>query len=126
MFHTHPLSSAVDTVWLAVPAGSGGVGNTTAASLNRLSANERNGSPSACCTSNERKPLQSTNTSPAMRRPSSISTAATLPLSPRSIATNLPRSKEHTSELQSLMRISYAVFCLKKHNNQLKIAIQNN
>src|SRR3546814_3832138 len=27
------------------------------------------------------------------------------------------RSEEHTSELQSLMRISYAVFCLKKHKN---------
>src|SRR3546814_4889139 len=27
------------------------------------------------------------------------------------------RSAEHTSELQSLMRISYAVFCLKKNNN---------
>src|SRR3546814_3171257 len=27
----------------------------------------------------------------------------------------LNRSEEHTSELQSLMRISYAVFCLKKH-----------
>src|SRR3546814_5697965 len=34
-----------------------------------------------------------------------------------------PRSEEHTSELQSLMRISYAVFCLKKklqrHNKAL-------
>src|SRR3546814_978958 len=33
----------------------------------------------------------------------------------------IPRSEEHTSELQSLMRISYAVFCLKKkkkHNTQ--------
>src|SRR3546814_7803804 len=29
-----------------------------------------------------------------------------------------PRSEEHTSELQSLMRISYAVFCLKKKNNK--------
>src|SRR3546814_2704617 len=28
--------------------------------------------------------------------------------------TPVPRSEEHTSELQSLMRISYAVFCLKK------------
>src|SRR3546814_7014477 len=28
--------------------------------------------------------------------------------------TNAPRSEEHTSELQSLMRISYAVLCLKK------------
>src|SRR3546814_3275131 len=27
------------------------------------------------------------------------------------------RSEEHTSELQSLMRLSYAVFCLKKNNN---------
>src|SRR3546814_5446704 len=32
------------------------------------------------------------------------------------------RSEEHTSELQSLMRISYAVFCLKKKNSQQKYA----
>src|SRR3546814_7294104 len=32
-----------------------------------------------------------------------------------------PRSEEHTSELQSLMRISYAVFCLKKHNKPYAI-----
>src|SRR3546814_5131647 len=31
-------------------------------------------------------------------------------------ATAVRRSEEHTSELQSLMRISYAVFCLKKKN----------
>src|SRR3546814_1811570 len=30
------------------------------------------------------------------------------------------RSEEHTSELQSLMRISYAVFCLKKKNTYLQ------
>src|SRR3546814_6542095 len=30
----------------------------------------------------------------------------------------LRRSEEHTSELQSLMRISYAVFCLKKQNTR--------
>src|SRR3546814_6110264 len=48
------------------------------------------------------------------------------------------RSEEHTSELQSLMRISYAVFCLKKknskrqtheirynHNNKIQDAINN-
>src|SRR3546814_3836937 len=29
------------------------------------------------------------------------------------------RSEEHTSELQSLMRISYAVFCLKKQKNKI-------
>src|SRR3546814_2574597 len=32
-------------------------------------------------------------------------------------AASLKRSEEHTSELQSLMRISYAVFCLKKKKN---------
>src|SRR3546814_9543115 len=31
------------------------------------------------------------------------------------------RSEEHTSELQSLMRISYAVFCLKKNKKNTKI-----
>src|SRR3546814_2372077 len=30
------------------------------------------------------------------------------------------RSEEHTSELQSLMRISYAVFCLKKKKNRIR------
>src|SRR3546814_3610215 len=30
-----------------------------------------------------------------------------------------PRSEEHTSELQSLIRISYAVFCLQKKNTHL-------
>src|SRR3546814_9051942 len=33
------------------------------------------------------------------------------------------RSEEHTSELQSLMRISYAVFCLKKKHTQTKLKI---
>src|SRR3546814_9688175 len=36
------------------------------------------------------------------------------------------RSEEHTSELQSLMRISYAVFCLKKKNNQKYRTSSNN
>src|SRR3546814_1740282 len=35
------------------------------------------------------------------------------------------RSEEHTSELQSLMRISYAVFCLKKKNQELKYQKNN-
>src|SRR3546814_8981267 len=36
------------------------------------------------------------------------------------------RSEEHTSELQSLMRISYAVFCLKKNKKcMIKTPIQN-
>src|SRR3546814_1787479 len=46
------------------------------------------------------------------------------------IATSLhqsfPRSEEHTSELQSLMRISYAVFCLKKKNNHTPLPTSHN
>src|SRR3546814_8597819 len=34
------------------------------------------------------------------------------------------RSEEHTSELQSLMRISYAVFCLKKKKKQINMEIE--
>src|SRR3546814_2166389 len=36
------------------------------------------------------------------------------------------RSEEHTSELQSLMRISYAVFCVKKKKNQYRNIYQKN
>src|SRR3546814_8116279 len=44
-----------------------------------------------------------------------------LPLMMRlSAARTRPRSEEHTSELQSLMRISYAVFCLKKNKTTIK------
>src|SRR3546814_6209733 len=44
------------------------------------------------------------------------SEVADLLLSAIDPAATLLRSEEHTSELQSLMRISYAVFCLKKKN----------
>src|SRR3546814_10097951 len=39
----------------------------------------------------------------------------------RARLTGLRRSEEHTSELQSLMRISYAVFCLKKKRRKQRI-----
>src|SRR3546814_14105103 len=44
-------------------------------------------------------------------------------ISPRKLTNG--RSEEHTSELQSLMRISYAVFCLKKKNKKLQKKPQN-
>src|SRR3546814_5880513 len=43
-------------------------------------------------------------------------------VSPLPFSARISRSEEHTSELQSLMRISYAVFCLKKkiqHNGHI-------
>src|SRR3546814_9636582 len=54
--------------------------------------------------------------------PAALAVAKSRGLAPReawcalrkAIAFSRPRSEEHTSELQSLMRISYAVFCLKK------------
>src|SRR3546814_9467182 len=51
-----------------------------------------------------------------------VFTAAGHPLIGLAVAT--ARSEEHTSELQSLMRISYAVFCLKKKNNERTPTIQ--
>src|SRR3546814_9203795 len=53
----------------------------------------------------------------------SVNGDASLPSPPTVLACDLHqpydlRSEEHTSELQSLMRISYAVFCLKKKTKQ--------
>src|SRR3546814_3836747 len=42
--------------------------------------------------------------------------ATPVPAGPAGLGWRTDRSEEHTSELQSLMRISYAVFCLKKKN----------
>src|SRR3546814_3045687 len=47
--------------------------------------------------------------------PSRSARSCTFPRS-TSVSSPLSRSEEHTSALQSLMRISYAVFCLKKNN----------
>src|SRR3546814_8447129 len=47
-----------------------------------------------------------------------LSEHAAAVLVPRSPDLARHRSEEHTSELQSLMRISYAVFCLKKKNTK--------
>src|SRR3546814_2653547 len=54
----------------------------------------------------------------------SLDTNTNTPTSTR--ITQKGRSEEHTSELQSLMRISYAVFCLKKKKNKLHNVSINN
>src|SRR3546814_1309456 len=61
------------------------------------------------------------------RRRSSSSTTTTF--AKLSSSALVMRSEEHTSELQSLMRISYAVFCLKKKKKnkiRTKLYIRNN
>src|SRR3546814_6208082 len=55
------------------------------------------------------RPIVSQNGQPAATCPSGLS---------RDESGTKNRSEEHTSELQSLMRISYAVFCLKKKKKQ--------
>src|SRR3546814_7445995 len=49
--------------------------------------------------------------------PAASNKAMSSPARPEARGSSDCRSEEHTSELQSLMRISYAVFCLKKNNN---------
>src|SRR3546814_4801665 len=50
----------------------------------------------------------------------SVLTRPSQPYTQRLLAAS-ERSEEHTSALQSLMRISYAVFCLKKNNTHAKL-----
>src|SRR3546814_6443500 len=50
----------------------------------------------------------------SLRSVTSLSARIVSPMKTGLGMTSLSRSEEHTSELQSLMRISYAVFCLKK------------
>src|SRR3546814_1454367 len=63
-----------------------------------------------------------------------MSLSSTMPTTSPFLSSTGSRSEEHTSELQSLMRISYAVFCLKKkkqtnnitHNNHVKVNNKSN
>src|SRR3546814_9764328 len=65
-----------------------------------------------------RSALQTYLATDETRRATHISLISQVAGSYLSLAADLDRSEEHTSELQSLMRISYAVFCLKKKNKK--------
>src|SRR3546814_6006131 len=62
------------------------------------------------------QPRDGARLSPARPSPRASTRPASARSRPTATAAGHPRSEEHTSELQSLMRISYAVFCLKKNN----------
>src|SRR3546814_8971441 len=64
-------------------------------------------------------PSHAANTGPVASGARGLTSSTGVPPSASS------RSEEHTSELQSLMRISYAVFCLKKTNNISSLALQS-
>src|SRR3546814_7336133 len=77
--------------------------------------------PQARKASADRVADSTSNTIVASRLPSGTPAWGKLPQNPRlrfGLCSVTRRSEEHTSELQSLMRISYAVFCLKKKNNE--------
>src|SRR3546814_5683552 len=60
------------------------------------------------------KPCQSPSRKPGVSGATAVVTCSAQ-------AARLARSEEHTSELQSLMRISYAVFCLKNKNSKVNL-----
>src|SRR3546814_8015442 len=60
----------------------------------------------------------------SLNRPKSTVLELRAPQEPHYDPAELYRSEEHTSELQSLMRISYAVFCLKKNKNNITTIAQ--
>src|SRR3546814_8518453 len=81
--------------------------------------------PQARKASSDRVTERTSSTTVASRLPSGTPACGKLPQKARllfglcSVTSSTappPRSEEHTSELQSLMRISYAVFCLQKKN----------
>src|SRR3546814_2096265 len=55
------------------------------------------------------------------RVPDAVAEGGVVPvqLAVQNLGVGIQRSEEHTSELQSLMRISYAVFCLKKKQSNI-------
>src|SRR3546814_6007663 len=65
-----------------------------------------------------RPSISKSTVAPSARKRNTRPVGFSSALSPWSV--KYRRSEEHTSELQSLMRISYAVFCLKKKNKDIK------
>src|SRR3546814_1990347 len=83
-------------------------------SLRRCPGKERQGSPARVFPANLRGGGESSRLKPLLQGQTCRSRSSN----------RLPwRSEEHTSELQSLMRISYAVFCLKKKKQTTKIYV---
>src|SRR3546814_1244183 len=79
------------------------------------------GSPSLCSRSSTRWLM------PRIRLvPPELNSSLTASGLSRVLEGDTARSEEHTSELQSLMRISYAVFCLKKKKNNAHRTKQRN
>src|SRR3546814_2795278 len=86
----------------------------TAASAVSLSCSQRTGSRPSSCSSWFTTPIDGLNSVSHMSEATATDVATVDEKIVRKIVIPRSRSEEHTSELQSLMRNSYAVFCLKK------------
>src|SRR3546814_2953947 len=74
--------------------------------------------PSILALPSARRAKRRVRKSLAVAKVENVSPSVTLQLMSAMATSARVRSEEHTSELQSLMRISYAVFCLKKKINK--------
>src|SRR3546814_9030805 len=81
---------------------------TPSATVERLAMSREDGRAPRCMPSRIKARI------PAMAARAAVRNTGSKPAIATRVAGSDPRSEEHTSELQSLMRISYAVFCLKK------------
>src|SRR3546814_1686660 len=74
-----------------------------------------------------RRPVLAHERSPSADDPAMVDAGSASGPAPRAAGAQRGqgRSEEHTSELQSLMRISYAVFCLKKKNTYTRTTQRN-
>src|SRR3546814_2024503 len=105
----------------------GGIGNVSRLNFRTMPGPTRLSATSACCGWKENSWKHCGPKLP-MKQPWRPRKPGTSSPGSRGFAKRAPdraiRSEEHTSELQSLMRISYAVFCLKKKKNNNKIKNQ--
>src|SRR3546814_2541494 len=74
----------------------------------------------ACCPQTKRSPMVISRKNVALDMSPLLEPDESWRFPAQPSASTKIRSEEHTSELQSLMRISYAVFCLKKKKNKTK------
>src|SRR3546814_5442566 len=86
--------------------------------LELLRAEERHAQPGRGADGGRRQRPLAHRRPPAAGHDAGPASAAQRSDRPRDLGARPARSEEHTSELQSLMRISYAVFCLKKKKNK--------
>src|SRR3546814_6140758 len=126
MIRRPPRSTRTDTLFPYTTLFRSGIATTKAAEANTSAANAAASEASAALSEGN---ASDSETAAATSETNAAASAVAAAASAASAATDYvakaivdaaDRSEEHTSELQSLMRISYAVFCLKKKKESTK------